>query len=441
MSQTFKKAKLLTLIPILFFSVSGGPYGLEEIVSSVGPGISLLLILLVPLFWTIPECLIVAELSSNYPLQGGYYKWVQLSMGRFWGFMEGWWSIVYTIIDLSLYPILFTTYLKIFFPDINHTYLWFVQLLVIWISVIVNILGIRVVGISLIVFKVFILLAFLFFIFYGFLYKPIEFSFFQNLDFKTSYKSLIYGLSLTFWNFIGWDNATPALEEIHDSGNTYHKALFLTIPIIVFFYFFPVLIGLSVHPNSSEWRFGEFSIIADIMGCKKLSFFLTVGGMIMCVGIFNSLLLSSTRVFSVISEDRLFPRFFSITHDKYKTPYLSIIFTGFIYSILVLFDFENLLIFDVFFYLIAIMLEIVALIIFRRRGFALSNAFQIPFGNLGLYVVVSMAFLVIIFMTFLTLYSSFHNIYTTAIFFVLLLGGIPFYFYYSRKLKSSRQIL
>src|SRR3989338_1862342 len=128
------KAKLFALIPILFFSVSGGPYGLEEIVTSVGPINTLLLILIIPIVWTIPECMVVAELSSNYPVQGGYYKWVQMSMGKFWGFMEGWWSILYTLIDLYLYPILFTTYLKFFFPDLNFWQLYIIQLTVIWSS-------------------------------------------------------------------------------------------------------------------------------------------------------------------------------------------------------------------------------------------------------------------------------------------------------------------
>src|SRR3989338_8056993 len=127
-----KKAKFFTLIPIIFFSVSGGPYGLEEIVSSVGPINALLLILILPLIWTIPETMIVAELSSTYTVQGGYYRWVQMGLGRFWGFMEGWWSLLYTLIDLSLYPILFTTYLKIIFPDLQFWSVYIIQLLMIW---------------------------------------------------------------------------------------------------------------------------------------------------------------------------------------------------------------------------------------------------------------------------------------------------------------------
>ena len=74
------KAKLFSLISIIFFSVSGGPYGLEDIVASIGPLTTLLLILILPLVWTIPEVMIVAELSSTYPVQGGYYRWVEMGL-------------------------------------------------------------------------------------------------------------------------------------------------------------------------------------------------------------------------------------------------------------------------------------------------------------------------------------------------------------------------
>lgn len=423
------KAKLLTLIPIIFFSVSGGPYGLEEIVSSVGARMTLFLLLIIPLVWTIPECLIVSELSSNYPIQGGYYKWVQMTMGRFWGFMEGYWSILYNLIDLSLYPVLFTTYLKIFYPDMNNVILYFVHLLVIWTSVYINIRGIKFVGFSLGLFKSFILIAFFFFILLGLFYTNFDFTplFLQKSSFSP--KHLIYGLSLAFWNFIGWDNATPVLEEIHDSHSTYHKAVFLTIPIIVFFYFFPILIGVCIHSDSVSWKFGEFSLIANTMGFPLLSTFLTIGGMVMCLGIFNSLLLSSTRIFSTMSNDSLLPKSFSSLHPVSKTPYVAILFSGIIYSILVLFDFEDLIVFDVFFYLIAMFLEILALVIFRRRNNLKKDAFLIPFGNFGMYFITILASIVIIFMTIFTLITTSQSV-CLLIPLGMLFAGVPLYYFF-----------
>src|SRR5438876_3044121 len=66
----------LGLVFVLFFSTSGGPYTTETLIHSVGPGLGLLILALVPLVWSVPEALIVGELASMLPEEGGYYRWV-----------------------------------------------------------------------------------------------------------------------------------------------------------------------------------------------------------------------------------------------------------------------------------------------------------------------------------------------------------------------------
>lgn len=60
----------VALVFILFFSTSGGPYTTETLIHSVGPGLGLLILLLVPLIWSLPEALIVGELASMMPEEG-----------------------------------------------------------------------------------------------------------------------------------------------------------------------------------------------------------------------------------------------------------------------------------------------------------------------------------------------------------------------------------
>src|SRR5438034_10271574 len=78
----------LGLVFVLFFSTSGGPYTTETLIYSVGPGLGLLILALVPLIWSVPEALIVGELASMLPEEGGYYRWVDRAFGRFWGFSK-----------------------------------------------------------------------------------------------------------------------------------------------------------------------------------------------------------------------------------------------------------------------------------------------------------------------------------------------------------------
>src|SRR6266571_2354124 len=59
--------RLGPLVAVMFFTVSGGPFGLEGLVGSVGPGVALLLLVATPLLYSVPETLLVGELASMLP--------------------------------------------------------------------------------------------------------------------------------------------------------------------------------------------------------------------------------------------------------------------------------------------------------------------------------------------------------------------------------------
>ena len=104
----------LTLWPLamaIYFAVSGGPHGLEEVMQS-GPGMGLLLILVTPIIWALPAALMTAELASAIPAEGGYYVWTKRAMGPMVGFLCGWWTWLYSWVDASIYPVLFAGYVS-----------------------------------------------------------------------------------------------------------------------------------------------------------------------------------------------------------------------------------------------------------------------------------------------------------------------------------------
>ena len=47
----------------MYFTVSGGPFGLEGLVGTVGPDVTLLLLVATPLVYSLPEALLVGELA------------------------------------------------------------------------------------------------------------------------------------------------------------------------------------------------------------------------------------------------------------------------------------------------------------------------------------------------------------------------------------------
>ena len=114
-----KPLSLLPLIALIFYDVSGGPFGtevsslcslctsvqflqlpnvgcsiqsfrghfvLQDAVSAGGPLLAILGFLLLPLIWSVPEALITAELATTFPENSGYVAWVTAAFGPFWGF-------------------------------------------------------------------------------------------------------------------------------------------------------------------------------------------------------------------------------------------------------------------------------------------------------------------------------------------------------------------
>src|SRR5919109_2400674 len=72
---------LLPLAAIVFLNVSGGPYGIEDTVPSFGPGLTLVLLVLTPLIWSLPVALVMSELASALPDEGGYVTWTTRAFG------------------------------------------------------------------------------------------------------------------------------------------------------------------------------------------------------------------------------------------------------------------------------------------------------------------------------------------------------------------------
>ncbi|BBH04304.1 Amino acid permease family protein [Prunus dulcis] len=62
-----KKLAFLPLVFLIYFEVSGGPYGEESAVGAAGPLFAILGFLIFPFIWSIPEALVTAELATAYP--------------------------------------------------------------------------------------------------------------------------------------------------------------------------------------------------------------------------------------------------------------------------------------------------------------------------------------------------------------------------------------
>ncbi len=64
---------MLPLLAATYFMVSGGPYGLEEIIGDTGYGWTLIILFALPFFWSLPTALMIGELAAAVPEEGGFY--------------------------------------------------------------------------------------------------------------------------------------------------------------------------------------------------------------------------------------------------------------------------------------------------------------------------------------------------------------------------------
>jgi amino acid transporter len=115
-----RELTLLPLFGLIYFTVCGGSFGAEPMIGWSGPGLAILLFILTPLLFSIPNMLMVREMQSMMPVEGGYYHWLKQAFGPFVGYLGGWMNWVVAWVDVSIYPVLAAYYLGYFIPALRE---------------------------------------------------------------------------------------------------------------------------------------------------------------------------------------------------------------------------------------------------------------------------------------------------------------------------------
>ena len=396
-----KRVRLMPLVALIFFSVSGGAYGIEELFSTSGPGIGLLLIVATPLIYAIPHSLVVAELGTAIPVEGGYYHWVKRGLGKFFGFQEAMLSWVCSFVDMAIYPVLFTSYLQSLVASvapgahvlfrIGHLTFdtnWVICVAVIVVFTAVNLLGAGWVGESSILFAVLCLLPMLLLSVVGIAHlishgtNPVAEA--TGDPGQSTWNAFGAGLFIVMWNYSGWDCTSNVAGELENPRRHLPRALAVSVVLIMIGYLLPTIGSLAVGkggPNGwASWQAGAFSGIAEQLAGPWLQWTVTIGGMFSAVALFSALLASNSRLPFVLAKDGYFPGWVSRESRRYRMPVASIVGSSAIYALFCLSSFTNLIIIDVFLTNIGILLEVFALIALRIREPELERPYRVPGG-------------------------------------------------------------
>ena len=382
-----KKIRPVQLIAIVFFTVSGGPYGLEPLLTYAGEHAALMVLLITPLLWDVPAIFTVLELNAMMPVTGGYYKWVKYALGTKWGFYEGWWTWLYTFVDLAIYPVLFVTYASFFFPGIQD-YKISVCLLIIWSSAGLNILGIVPVGKVSLWLSAAVLAPFLILFILAFYHHAGQLTIPSPSLKGVAFPSLGMALYTVMWNCLGWDNTTTYAEEVEKPVRSYLISIFAAFALVIVIYFLAIWVAQLSGINHKTLTDSGFPALGTLIGGRWLGTLIALGGMASTLGIYAAVLLSVSRVPQVMADDRLLPAKLNKLHSRFQTPYISIIICSIVVSLMVLWTFADLLIIDVTVYGAGLSLEYIALVKLRMKSPDVHRPFKIPLNVAGLCVMI-----------------------------------------------------
>jgi len=383
-SSIYKKLVPIQLAAIIFLTVSGGPYGLESLLYYVGEHGALLLLILVPLLWDIPTIFTVLELNSMMPVNGGYYQWVKRALGKRWALYEGWWTWLYTFVDLAIYPVLFVQYAAFFFPGFE-AYKIPVCLSIIWLGAGLNILGIVPVGRISVILTGIVLIPFVILFYIAFTKHTGTTVAIPHMSLKgIPFSAVGLGLYTVMWNFLGWDNTTTYAEEVNKPARSYLISVAISFGLVFVVYFLTLLASQHAGIDYATLKEEGYPLLGVKTGGYWLGVLISIGGMASAVGLFSAVLLSVSRVPKVMADDGLLSDKLSKLHPKFKTPYISIIVCSVVVSIMILWSFEELIIIDVTLYGAALFLEFITLIVLRVRYPDEHRPFKIPLNVFGL---------------------------------------------------------
>ncbi len=362
--------------------VSGGTYGTEEIVHGAGYGLAVLILLFTPLLWSLPTALMIGELASALPAEGGYYAWVRRGLGNFWGFQEAWLSLVASIFDMAIYPTLFVLYLERILPwfGIGHRGV-FVALGVVVTCAALNCAGIRVVGMTSL--WLFFLLSAPFALIV--LLAPFKAGALASAHIApvTSTVGLLGGTLIAMWNYMGWDNASTIAQEVERPQRTYPRAMIAAVILVLLTYVLPVLAVWVTGMPATAFETGSWADLAGLIGGNWLRVALVLGGMMSGFGMFNALVMSYSRLPLAMAQDGMLPKVFAKVHPKTRAPWVAILVCATGWALCLGLGFERLVTLDVMLYGVSLSLEFITLVALRIREPNLKRAFRVPGGMTG----------------------------------------------------------
>lgn len=381
---------------MMYAVVCSGAYGVETMVSGAGPGITLLVLVLLPFVYSMPIALTSAELTARYPVEGGQYRWARLAFGDTIGYMSGWLTWLAMFATIASIAVLFTTYLGYFVSVPSGAARAACSACVVWLAVFLNYRGIDIVGRATVLLTVIIVIPFVLMTGLGFAqwqYNPVQP--FTNPDVPRA-SALVTALLVAMWLYGGFEKLSVAAEEVEAPSRSFPLAFAIAVPLCAITYIAPTVAGLAAGADWREWTDAYYVTVAGSIGGPWLGTAMAAGALLSNFGIVMTTMLSQSRLPMVLAEDGLFPPVFRRRHERFGTPTVSLVVGGVILTALCTMPFASLVGAAALVQSLSYLLMYAALLKLRGRpDDRAGSTFRIPLGRAGLAVLIAPSVLIV----------------------------------------------
>jgi amino acid transporter len=381
---------------------------------------SISLWVLAALFFFVPTALVINELSSRFPNEGGLYIWSKEAFGDFHGFVAGWTYWIYTVFyfpGLLLASTAMSGYLSGANGAVlaqNKTFLLTGSFLLLAIAVVLNIIGLNIGkwlqnagGVS-----TYIPLLMLTAVAAVLYFKNGSVTHFTwaNMMPHWSLDTVNFWSQIAF-AFTGLELVSAMSDEIRNPRRTLPRAVFSAGVLIAAIYIIGTFAVLSLIPAEQvSTTSGVFQAITSGSTALRIGFVGVLAALFVSVGNaggVGSTVAGIARVPFVVGIDRYLPAAFGKIHPRWKTPYISIIVQAVVSGLVLLFSQYNestrgayqflvdaaiILYFIPFLYMYAAAIKLAG----RKDRLENPQAVLIPGGKFGVGIASGLGFLVVL---------------------------------------------
>ncbi|MBI1750416.1 MAG: APC family permease [Acidobacteria bacterium] len=388
-STRFKKLKLGGFVAVLYAYCAAGPFGFEEMISTSGPGMSLIFLLAAPWLFSLPMSLATSEMATAMPVEGGFYRWTRAAFGDFWGFQCGWWNWTGTFLMNGAYAVVLADYTSQLFPSLNGGWRhWLTALFFLAVVAWVNIRGIQVVGGVTVALLLTVLVPVAVFTLLGFVKMQVNPFVPLTPPGKPWREVYGVGLALALWLYSGYEQLSTITEEVENPPRNFPLGLAIMVPLAMVTFFLPIAAGIGAGADWQKWTTGYLVTVARGVGGEPLAWAMFSAAMIAVLLGLQSTLLSSTRLPFTMSEDGYFHASFAKLDERYRTPVQAIVLTSAICAGLAVFSLPKLIATYMWLRVATSVLTLLSVWRLRRTRPEMPRGFRIPGGEVGVAAVV-----------------------------------------------------